>query len=77
MGNDIKIDKKIFFPHSLGIFYQAITQYLGFKNYGDEYKIMGLSPYGNPKYLKKLREMIWVGNKSILNWDKKFFNLKI
>jgi len=36
----LKIDGKIFFPHSLGIFYQAITQYLGFKNYGDEYKVI-------------------------------------
>ena len=34
--------KKVLFPHSLGIFYQATTQYLGFSNYGDEYKVMGL-----------------------------------
>ena len=36
------------FPHSLGVFYQALTQYLGFPHYGDEYKVMGLAPYGAP-----------------------------
>ena len=36
------------FPHSLGVLYQAITQFLGFKAYGDEYKVMGLAPYGEP-----------------------------
>ena len=49
---NLKIDNKIYFPHSLGIFYQAMTQYLGFKNYGDEYKVMGLSSYGKPTILK-------------------------
>tara|TARA_A100001234_G_scaffold214896_1_gene219005 strand:- start:265 stop:2010 length:1746 start_codon:yes stop_codon:yes gene_type:complete len=57
-NTDIKIDNKIYFPHSLGIFYQALTQFLGFKNYGDEYKIMGLAPYGKPKFVEKLREII-------------------
>jgi len=54
----IKIDSKIFFPHSLGVFYEAITRYLGFKNYGDEYKVMGLAPYGRPNYLDKLNNLI-------------------
>ena len=44
--NNFKLDKKISFPHSLGIFYQTITQYLGFKYYGEEYKVMGLAAYG-------------------------------
>lgn len=43
---EIKIIKKIFFPYSLGVFYEAFTQLIGFKNYGDEYKMMGLSSYG-------------------------------
>ena len=59
-GNKIKIDNKIYFPHSLGIFYQAITQYLGFKNYGDEYKIMGLAPYGKPKYIEQLKKILLI-----------------
>ena len=52
--NKFKILKEINYPHSLGIFYTTVTQYLGFPNYGDEYKVMGLAPYGKPKYLKAL-----------------------
>ncbi len=63
------------FPVSLGILYTAFTQFLGFPYYGDEYKVMGLSPYGKPKYLDELRSIIWSGKKSIINWDKSFFNL--
>ncbi len=44
----IELAGKVHFPHSLGIFYQAMTQYLGFPNYGDEYKLMGLAAYGKP-----------------------------
>ena len=46
------------FPHSLGLAYLAITQYLGFPNYGDEYKVMGLAPYGKPEHLNTMRDMI-------------------
>jgi carbamoyltransferase len=46
------------FPHSLGIFYTAITQYLGFLHYGDEYKVMGLAPYGEPEYLDDFRAIV-------------------
>jgi carbamoyltransferase len=49
-GNTLSLDGRVLFPHSLGIFYQAMTQYLGFPNYGDEYKLMGLAAYGNPSY---------------------------
>jgi carbamoyltransferase len=45
-GNTLSLDGRVLFPHSLGIFYQAMTQYLGFPNYGDEYKLMGLAAYG-------------------------------
>ena len=40
------------------IFYQALTQYIGFHNYGDEYKVMGLAPYGKPVYIKHLRDIV-------------------
>ncbi len=56
--NDIKIDGRIFFPHSLGIFYEAMTHYLGFKHYGDEYKVMGLAPLGKANYLGEIRKII-------------------
>ena len=48
----------MYFPHSLGAFYEAITQYLGFPNYGDEYKVMGLAPYGEPVYLDAMHEIV-------------------
>jgi carbamoyltransferase len=49
-GNELKIHKEIFFPHSVGLLYSAITYYIGFKVNGGEYKVMGLAPYGEPKY---------------------------
>jgi carbamoyltransferase len=57
-GPDISVEGRVFFPHSLGIFYQAITQYLGFPKYGDEYKVMGLAPYGEPRYLNQMRRIL-------------------
>ena len=56
-GNKIEILNSIDFPHSIGIFYTAMTQYLGFPHYGDEYKVMGLAPYGRPSYVEKLRKL--------------------
>ena len=50
--------ERVYFPHSLGIFYQALTQYLGFPHYGDEYKVMGLAPYGRPTYHEVMREIV-------------------
>tara|TARA_B110000483_G_C18190020_1_gene540544 strand:- start:1324 stop:3081 length:1758 start_codon:yes stop_codon:yes gene_type:complete len=60
VGQGIKIDleDRIYFPHSLGIFYQALTQFIGFHNYGDEYKVMGLAPYGKPVYIEQMREIV-------------------
>src|SRR6266498_2677306 len=48
------------FPHSLGIFYTALTQFLGFPHYGDEYKVMGLAPYGQPRMLEAMRDIVQV-----------------
>jgi carbamoyltransferase len=58
--NKIIIKKKILFPHSLGTFYEAFTQFLGFNNWGDEYKIMGLSSYGTPNYVKEVEKIIQI-----------------
>jgi len=55
---EIKVLGRVYFPHSMGIFYQALTQYLGFPHYGDEYKVMGLAPYGKPEQLAKLKEIV-------------------
>ena len=57
-GTTIDVEGRVYFPHSLGIFYQALTQYLGFPHYGDEYKVMGLAPYGEPAYLAEMRQIV-------------------
>lgn len=54
----LRIDHRVHFPHSLGVFYQAITQHLGFANYGDEYKVMGLAPYGSPTFADAMRRLV-------------------
>ena len=54
----ISIDGRIYFPHSLGIFYEAMTQFLGFPYYGDEYKVMGLGPYGSPSCMDAMRKIV-------------------
>jgi len=56
--NSIQPLTQIFFPHSLGVFYTAITQFLGFKKYGDEYKVMGLAALGKPKYLNIMQDIV-------------------
>jgi carbamoyltransferase len=60
-GDKCQITKlnEVFYPHSLGFLYNALTIYLGFPNYGDEYKVMGLAPYGEPEYLDEFRRMIF------------------
>lgn len=55
-GNKLEITKEINFPHSLGLLYSAFTYYLGFKVNSGEYKVMGLAPYGEPKYAKLIYE---------------------
>jgi carbamoyltransferase len=71
--DNIKILKKIYFPHSLGIFYEAITQLLGFQNYGDEYKVMGLSSYGNPQFFDLIKKNIFKES-SLFCLNTKYFN---
>ena len=53
-NNELTIKDRVYFPHSLGIFYSALTQFLGFPHYGDEYKIMGLAPYGKNNFSKEM-----------------------
>jgi carbamoyltransferase len=57
-GNHFEVLERIIYPHSLGIFYTAVTQWLGFPEYGDEGKVMGLAPYGKPRYLAKMHELV-------------------
>jgi carbamoyltransferase len=57
-GNRMEIENAIAFPHSLGLYYSAVTQYLGFLKFGDEYKVMGLAAYGSPENMDAFRDFI-------------------
>lgn len=57
-GNDLRIDREIHFPHSLGLLYSAFTYYTGFKVNSGEYKLMGLAPYGEPRYAQLIRDTL-------------------
>ena len=74
-GSDtqIKVLDSVIYPHSAGIFYTAMTQYLGFPHYGDEYKVMGLAPYGERKYMDELRKVIKLKDNGLFELDLKFF----
>jgi carbamoyltransferase len=57
-GNRLRVHGAIAFPHSLGMYYTALTQYLGFWKFGDEYKVMGLAAYGQPEFLDEFRRIV-------------------
>lgn len=75
LGRDtsIEIGGRVHFPHSLGVFYQALTQYLGFPNYGDEYKVMGLAPYGQPDLLTEMHKIVKLEEEGCFKLDTRFF----
>ena len=72
-GPNISVSKRIFFPHSMGVFYTAMTQFLGFPHYGDEYKVMGLAPYGQPKYIEQMREIMPSTTDGLYRLNLKYF----
>ena len=72
-GTELKLTKEIHFPHSLGLLYSAITYYLGFKVNSAEYKVMGLAPYGEPKYMKEMRELIEIKEDGSFALNMKYF----
>jgi len=74
--NKFKLVEKNIFPHSIGLFYQSLTQYLGFNEYGDEYKVMGLAAYGKPIYISKLKDIISCKKGKIVI-NLKYFNNQI
>ena len=69
-GAYMKIEGAIAFPHSLGLFYSAVTQYLGFLKFGDEYKVMGLAAYGQPEQSELFRDIVRFENGSGSNGFK-------
>jgi carbamoyltransferase len=72
-GKDIDVEGRVHFPHSLGIFYQALTQYLGFPYYGDEYKVMGLAPYGAPSAMAAMRDIVRLKPDGTFELDLSYF----
>jgi len=70
---DLIVVDQVSFPHSLGLFYLAITQYLGFPHYGDEYKVMGLAPYGEPSAMEEMRRVVHLKPKGKFVLDLDYF----
>lgn len=72
-GNKIEVLDSVDFPVSAGLFYTAFTQYLGFPHYGDEYKVMGLAPYGEAKYVDDIKKMLKFTDNGLFTWEQKYF----
>jgi carbamoyltransferase len=72
-GNTIDVIEKVYFPHSLGMLYTAVTQYLGFMGFGDEFKVMGLAPYGKPRYVEELSQMLRLTGDGLFELELAFF----
>jgi carbamoyltransferase len=72
-GGKLAVDGRVYFPHSLGVFYEAMTQFIGFPHYGDEYKVMGLAPYGEPRQLDAMSKIVKLNNDGTFALDLRFF----
>jgi len=72
-GNKITVLDSIDYPVSLGFVYTAFTHFLGFPHYGDEYKVMGLAPYGKPTQVDKVRKLVKLKNNGLWDWDSRYF----
>jgi carbamoyltransferase len=73
-GTRLCVDGRVFFPHSLGLLYLAVTQYLGFPKYGDEFKVMGLAPYGEPRYVDELGSLVHLTEDGGFELDLSYFS---
>jgi carbamoyltransferase len=72
-GNKIHVIDSVDFPVSCGLFYTAFTQFLGFPHYGDEYKVMGLAPYGTPAYTDKVKKLLRFLPNGLYSWHDEYF----
>ena len=72
-GHRLKIHGAVAFPHSLGLYYTALSQYLGFWKFGDEYKVMGLAAYGEPRYVEELRRVVKPANGQSFSLGLQYF----
>ncbi len=74
-GSELKVLKEIHFPHSLGLLYSAFTYYTGFKVNSGEYKVMGLAPYGEPRYSDLIKEkLITIASDGSFQLDMSYFD---
>ena len=72
-GNNVSVDGRVYFPHSLGVFYEAMTQFIGFPHYGDEYKVMGLAPYGEPRFVDQMKELVRLNDDGSFELNLRYF----
>ncbi len=72
-GNKIEVLDSVDFPVSCGLFYTSFTQFLGFPHYGDEYKVMGLAPYGEAKYIDKVKKVLKFLPNGLYTWNDEYF----
>jgi len=72
-GLSIDVFDSVDFPVSIGLFYTSFTQFLGFPYYGDEYKVMGLAPYGEPKHVDKVLSVIEFLSNGLFTWKQDYF----
>jgi carbamoyltransferase len=72
-GSNVEVEDRVYFPHSLGIFYSAFTQFIGFPHYGDEYKVMGLAPYGEPRFIRQVAGLVEIHNDGKFELDLRYF----
>ena len=73
-GNDIKLHKQIEFPHSIGLLYSAFTAFLGFEVNEGEYKVMGMAPYGEPRYVDKVWKVVQQNRDGSFSLDMDYFS---
>lgn len=77
-GNELKVHKELHFPHSLGLLYSAVTYYIGFKVNSGEYKVMGLAPYGEPRFAKlMLEKLVDLKEDGSFHLDQSYFNYSV
>jgi len=71
--NAVRLEQELRFPHSLGLLYSAFTAWLGFQVNNGEYKVMGMAPYGEPRYVEKVRQLIRVASDGSFALDMRYF----
>jgi len=71
--NQLRVKERIYYPHSLGLYYLSLTQLLGFPKYGDEYKVMGLAAFGNPSEIDKMHKIVILNSNGQFKLDLDYF----